>query len=77
MIKCRPIMVIDAPNHFEKMLFCLTLANPMTAKITDKDKMTAELKKPKGLRAVNSIGIPPINDISNHLVMWLTQIAAE
>jgi hypothetical protein len=70
-------MVIDAPNHFDKRPLCPILTNPMIAKITDKDKITAELKKPKGLREVNSMGMPPINDMSNHLVIWLTQIAVE
>ena len=70
-------MVIDAPNHFENMLFWLILINPMIAKITDNDKSIAALKKPKGFRDSKSIGIPPIKDMSNHLDMWLTQIAIE
>ena len=77
MIKCRPIIVIAAPNHFDKMPFCLTLTKPMTAKITDNDKSIAALKKPRGLRASNSIGIPPIKDMSNQRAMWFTHMAAE
>ena len=66
---------MDNPNHFDKIPFLLILKKPVIAKIKEKDKMIATSKKPKGLRASNSIGIPPLNDISNHLVMWLTQIA--
>jgi hypothetical protein len=69
MIKCNPIMVKEAPNHFEMILFCLILTNPIAAKITANDNSIMALKKPKGLRLFKSIGIPPMRVMSNHLDM--------
>ena len=66
---------MDKPNNFDKIPILFILIKPIIAKINDKDKIIATLKKPRGLRASNNIGIPPINDMSNHLVMWFTQIA--
>ena len=56
-------MIKKAPNHFEMILFCLILTNPIAAKITANHSSIVASKKPKGLRLFRSIGIPPMRII--------------
>ena len=52
MIKWKPIIVNDNPNHFDKIPLFLIFRKPIIPKITDKDKIISALKKPNGLTIV-------------------------